>query len=88
MEKRRDDILQRAREIMAQYTDRQIIPDPNDTDQHVAAMHLLAQIRDRLRSEYDCDINVARHQITTVVSERRKKYIVYGEDGYYMDWNK
>jgi hypothetical protein len=89
MPKRRDDILQRARQIMAQYTDRQIIVDffNDDDDQRLSVSALLVQIREQLRGEFGCSIDTARHHIALVIDERRKKYIVKGPDGYALDWN-
>jgi hypothetical protein len=90
MPKRRDDILQRTRQIMAQYTDRQIIVDffnDDDDDQRLSVSDLLVQIREQLRGEFGCSIDTARHHIALVVDERRKKYIVQGPDGYALDWN-
>jgi hypothetical protein len=73
MPKRRDDILQRTREIMAQYTDRQIIVDVfnDDDDQRLSVSDLLVQIREQLRGEFGCSIDTARHHIALVVDVKK-----------------
>lgn len=75
MPKRRDDILQRARELTEKYTDRELLAEQAmDSEERLDILSRICVIENTLRREFGVERSTAISQLGVIIRERRRKY--------------
>lgn len=75
MPKRRYDILQRARELTEQYTDRELLAEQAiDSEERLDILSRICGVENKLREEFGVERSTAISQLALIIRERRKKY--------------